>query len=211
MIPCAVKHHPLPGLRFACRAGVGRRTSMPLLSRRARAVRRERVPSLRHEDPMNCDLQTEPLADGRYRHRCRRAGCGRVVETGGPRHRCVCQSAPTSAEAETNVPAGGPQPVPVQKISAPSLVGKVRLFSRRKPAGLPRGVRSGVPSGSRRSLRCARAATSSGAASRSRKGPAGCAAADCGAKGDSSTRSRWQPRVARRRRRCGVRKWQYQV
>ena len=40
---------------------------------------------------MSRDMQTEPLADGNYRHTCLRPGCGRVSITGAPRHQCDCR------------------------------------------------------------------------------------------------------------------------
>lgn len=39
----------------------------------------------------HCDLQTELLEDGTYRHSCQRAGCGNVYVTAAPRCRLLCQ------------------------------------------------------------------------------------------------------------------------
>jgi hypothetical protein len=41
-----------------------------------------------------CDLQTDLLEDGMYRHICKRDGCGGVFVTPGPRHRAICRVQP---------------------------------------------------------------------------------------------------------------------
>lgn len=93
-----------------------------------------------------CDLETELLEDGMYRHKCKRAGCGDVYVSPAPRFRAVCRVQPAGLALKArdlNGKSGDGNTGTTR--SKPSIARKVSSFTAAQARWLAAGspVRSG--------------------------------------------------------------------